>query len=179
MPTGATGMLCLHLHCWNKRHYFSFVLHFNTHTLVFTFVDSFVAEMVNSQPAYIIKCTSATRHRHRLAVLMFFQCHHPSHLFIAISPGTFLSKIMLFLYLIFLLLQGRKKKAQSKSWSPYTYEWQNNMDALSSACITSWMLRLYHQINSLSLQDHSHRLLTEAAIGSDKTKRKYPNWPEK
>lgn len=29
------------------------------------------------------------------------------------------------------------------------------------------------------LQDHSHRLLTEAAIGSDKKKRKYSNWPAK
>lgn len=109
MPTGATGMLCLHLHCWNKRHYFSFVLHFNTHTLVFTFLDSFVAEMVNSQPAYIIKCTWATRHRHRFAVLMFFQWHHPSHLFISISPGTFWVKSCCFFTSFFCFCKEEKK----------------------------------------------------------------------
>lgn len=60
------------------------------------------------------------------------------------------------------------------------YEWQNNMDAISSASITGWMQRLHHQINSISLedveklQDHSHRRLTEAAIGSDKKKGSIP-----
>lgn len=36
----------------------SFLPHTHTQAPVFTFLDSFVADMVYSQPAYIIKCTS-------------------------------------------------------------------------------------------------------------------------
>lgn len=71
----------------------------------------------------------------------------------------FLSIIMFFLSLVItsvvhkkLAFAGKEIKARSKSWSLNMYKWQNNMDALSSASIKGWMLRLYPQINSLSLK---------------------------
>lgn len=165
----------------------------HTHTPVFTFLDSFVADMVYSQPAYIIKCTSDKG----WLCLCFFNSTTLPFLLSQFLQALFewnhaISLPPFFIPLVITKVGGaqlacfcwegrRKKKAQSKSWSPYMYKCQTNMDALSSAYIAGWMLRLYHLINSQSflrgcerLQDHSHRLLTEAAIGSDKKKGSIP-----
>lgn len=172
MPTRATGTLCLHLHWWNKHHYLPFALHFEhrlsvfpppTHTAVFTFLDSFVADMVNS-PGYIIKCMSATRHRHRLAVLMFFQWHHPSHLFIFISPSTFWVNsccffTSVFIPLVIALLSGAQlvcicSKEEKKKSNPnpgVLICMSGRTTWIHSQVLPGW--RLYHQINSLSLED--------------------------
>lgn len=143
--------------------------------------------------------------RQRLAVLMFFQWHHPSILFISISPGTFWVKSCHFFTPFFFIplviasvsgaqlacfcREGRKKKRSPIQMVESLYVRVSDQHGCTLKCfrcrLDAEALSPHQQSVSLSFEDVKGCRITPAGcwqkqqldLTKKKKKRKYSNWP--